>query len=52
LGPYGWRIKIPLDGIGWEMIAAAERSGAIEADVRDRRPHRVGPVAWRVVGAV
>ena len=45
---WAWRIKVPLIGIGWPMIGQAEAEGCLEADVRDRRPHVTGPVAWAV----
>jgi hypothetical protein len=48
--PYGWRIKIPLTAIGWPEIDAATEAGmCIMADVTDRRPHKTGPVDWKIV---
>jgi hypothetical protein len=45
--PYGWRIKIPLGGIGWPDIDAATRPGmCIMADVTGRRPHVTAPIVW------
>ena len=45
--PWGWRLKIPLAGIGWAALRDAE-GGCVTADVRGRRPHVVGPVAWTI----
>jgi hypothetical protein len=47
--PWGWRIKIPLAGIDWGKIRAAEKSGKrLAADVIGRGPHTSEPVIWRV----
>jgi hypothetical protein len=47
--PWGWRIKIPLAGIDWAKIRAAEKPGKrLAADVVGRRPHTFEPVIWRV----
>ncbi len=47
--PWGWRIKMPLGGITWEMIAAAEPPGmCLAADVVGRRPHAREAVRWEV----
>jgi hypothetical protein len=47
--PWGWRIKIPLSGIGWAEIRAAEQPGkCLEANVVGRRPHKTEPITWRV----
>ena len=47
--PWGWRIKIPLSGIGWTEVHAAERPGKrIVADVTGRRPHSSEPIRWQV----
>lgn len=47
--PWGWRIKIPLSGIGWADIQAAERPDTcLAADVTSRRPHRTEAVEWRL----
>ncbi len=45
--PWGWRIKIPLSGIGWDDIHAAQAPGArLVADVMGRKPHSSETVAW------
>ena len=47
--PWGWRIKVPLAGIGWPEVAAAEEGGlCIAADVAGRRPHASEPVHWQM----
>ena len=47
--PWGWRIKIPLSGIGWADIQAAEQPDAcLAADVTGRRPHRSEAIEWRL----
>lgn len=38
--PWGWRIKIPVAGIDWAKIRAAEKPGKrLAADVIGRGPH-------------
>jgi len=50
--PYGWRIKIPLSGIGWAEIGAAEKPGkCLEANVIGRRPHKTEAINWRLKSA-
>jgi hypothetical protein len=47
--PYGWRIKVPLAGVGWDQVEAAEAAGAcLETDVRGRRPHETKAIVWRL----
>jgi hypothetical protein len=47
--PWGWRIKIPLSGIGWADIRAAEKPGkCLAANVIGRRPHATEAINWRV----
>jgi len=47
--PWGWRIKIPLAGIGWADIRAAERSEKwLEANLIGRRPHDTEKITWRL----
>jgi hypothetical protein len=47
--PWGWRIKIPLSGIGWDEIRAAGKPGkCLVANVIGRRPHASEAIAWRV----
>ncbi|WP_158812691.1 DUF5990 family protein [Methylocapsa sp. S129] len=47
--PWAWRIKIPLAGIGWAEIRAADKAGGrLEASVIGRRPHATEAVGWRV----
>jgi hypothetical protein len=47
--PWGWRIKIPLSGIGWADIRAAEKPGkCLVANVIGRRPHASEPIVWRI----
>lgn len=47
--PWGWRIKIPLSGIGWAEICAAEKPGkCLVANVLGRRPHTTEAIMWRV----
>lgn len=47
--PFGWRIKIPLSGIGWAEIDAAEKPGkCLAADVVGRRPHASEAIKWRI----
>jgi hypothetical protein len=46
---WAWRIKIPLSGIGWAEIKAAERPGKrLMANVIGRRPHATDPINWRI----
>jgi len=48
--PWGWRIKIPLAGLGWETIRAAEAPGlCVAANVIGRKPHSSQPIVWEVV---
>jgi len=50
--PWGWRIKIPLSGVGWSEIRAAEKPGIVlEANVVGRRPHKTEAINWRSVRA-
>jgi hypothetical protein len=47
--PWAWRIKIPLSGIGWAEIRAAEKPGkCLEAHVNGRRPHATEAITWRI----
>jgi|HubBroStandDraft_6_1064221.scaffolds.fasta_scaffold290480_2 hypothetical protein len=47
--PWGWRIKIPLSGIGWPEIRAAEKPGkCLAANVTGRRPHATDAITWRL----
>ena len=47
--PWAWRIKIPLSEITWAMVEKAGRPGwCIQANVNDRRPHMVAPIAWKL----
>jgi hypothetical protein len=47
--PWCWRIKIPLSGIGWAEIRAAEKRGnCLAANVIGRRPHTSEPITWRI----
>lgn len=47
--PWAWRIKIPLSEITWAMVEKAGKPGwCILADVNDRRPHKVAPIAWNL----
>lgn len=47
--PWGWRIKIPLNTLGWSEVRNAELPGmCLMANVTDRRPHTSEPVNWRV----
>jgi hypothetical protein len=47
--PWGWRIKMPLAGIGWAEIRAADKSGTcVVADVTGRRPHSTQAIEWRL----
>jgi hypothetical protein len=47
--PWGWRIKIPLSGIGWAEIGAAQTPGkCLVADVISRRPHTSERAEWKV----
>ncbi len=47
--PWGWRIKIPLSGIGWAQIHRAESPGkCLETNVVGRRPHSSETVDWKV----
>jgi len=49
VAPYGWRIKVPLSGIGWAEIRAAEKPGkCLQANVVGRRPHKIEAVKWRL----
>jgi hypothetical protein len=48
--PWAWRIKVPLSGIGWGDIRAAEKDGRrLEANVVGRRPHSTDAIEWRLV---
>ena len=47
--PWAWRIKIPLSGIGWAEIHAAEKPGkCLSANVIGRLPHSSEPIKWRI----
>jgi Family of unknown function (DUF5990) len=47
--PYAWRIKIPLSGIGWTEIRAAEKPcKCLAANVAGRRPHASNAIEWRL----
>jgi len=47
--PWCWRIKIPLSGIGWTEIRAAEQPGkCIATNVIGRRPHTRDTITWRI----
>ena len=47
--PWAWRIKIPLAGIGWAEIRAAEKPGnCLVANVIGRRPHAPGAIQWQI----
>jgi hypothetical protein len=47
--PWCWRIKIPLSGIGWAEIRAAEKPGnCLAAKVVGRRPYSSEPITWRI----
>jgi hypothetical protein len=47
--PWGWRIKIPLSGIGTPLLRAAEAPDTcLAANVIGRRPHASAPIAWCV----
>ena len=47
--PWGWRIKVPLAGIGWAEICAAEKPGkCLAANVIGRRPHASEAIEWRI----
>jgi hypothetical protein len=47
--PWAWRIKIPLSGIGWVDIRAAEESSkCLEANIIGRRPHTSDSIDWRL----
>jgi hypothetical protein len=47
--PWGSRIKIPLSGIGWAEIHAAEKPGkCLAANVIGRRPHASEAIEWRI----
>jgi len=48
--PWGWRIKIPLSGIGWSELRNAQTPGkCLVANVIGRRPHTSEPVVWKVM---
>jgi hypothetical protein len=47
--PFGWRIKIPLNAIGWAEIDAAGHGHRLLTDATTRRPHKVEPVSWQVI---
>ncbi len=48
--PWGWRIKMPLGGISWDMIEAAEAPGmCLAANVIGRKPHSSQTVTWQVM---
>ena len=47
--PWAWRIKVPLSGIRWVDIRAAEKSNkCLEANVIGRRPHSAEAIDWRL----
>jgi hypothetical protein len=47
--PWGWRIKIPLSGIGWNEVRAAEKPGKIlVANVIGLRPHVRATIDWTI----
>lgn len=47
--PWAWRIKVPLSGVDWPLVEAANEPGlCIEANVTGRRPHATEPISWRV----
>lgn len=47
--PWAWRIKVPLSGIEWGHIHAAEKPGkCVAANVVGRRPHASEAIEWRV----
>jgi hypothetical protein len=47
--PWAWRIKIPLSGIEWSDIRAAEKPGkCLAADLIGRRPHASDAIHWRI----
>ena len=47
--PWAWRIKIPLSGIGWAEIRAAEKPGnCLVANVTGRRPHASAAIQWQI----
>jgi hypothetical protein len=47
--PWAWRIKIPLSGIGWADIRAAEKPGnCLVANVIGRRPHASAAIPWQI----
>jgi hypothetical protein len=47
--PWGWRIKIPLSGIGWSEICATEQPGrCLVANVTGCRPHSTEAIRWRI----
>ena len=47
--PWAWRIKIPLAGIGWPEIRAADKAGRrLEANIIGRRPHAMEAIVWRM----
>ena len=45
--PWVQRVKIPLTGLGWAMLAD---KAMVEADISGRRPHASELIAWRPVG--
>ncbi|HEY3890042.1 MAG TPA: DUF5990 family protein [Caulobacteraceae bacterium] len=45
----GWinRVKVPLSGINWAQVRAAQASGGrLTADATGRQPHRPRPLTW------
>jgi hypothetical protein len=47
--PWAWRVKIPLVGIDWAKVCAAEKPGkCVAANVVDCKPHSSEPINWRV----
>lgn len=47
--PWGWRLKIPLPGIGWAEILAAEQPGkSLAAKVIGSLPHTSEKINWSI----
>ena len=47
--PWAWRIKVPLGGIGWPEIQAAQAAQhRLVANVVGRKPHATEAVRWEV----
>jgi len=47
--PWAWRIKVPLSGIGWAEVRAAEKLGkCLAANVIGRHPHSSDAIEWRI----